>query len=303
MKVEMLMPQMGESIAEATISKWLKQPGETVERDEIILEISTDKVDSEIPAPASGIISELFYSEGDVVPVKTVIAAIDTEASTSPSANGASSKEVQLETPKIEVKEASPQPVESSSERFYSPLVKSLAKKHNVNLSELDSLEGSGLGGRFTKDDFLNFLDNRGKTSQTTTSTTQLEVSAEVPTATQPKKPTPIQANPQGELNEIEKTFGSNVDIVPMDGMRRAIAEHMVRSKQTSPHVYSIQEVDMTLVSKWRKQYKALCKEKEGFNLSFTPFFLEAAIKGLLEYPHINASVVGNSIVVKKMLI
>ncbi|MCL4118150.1 UNVERIFIED_CONTAM: hypothetical protein GTU68_028115 [Idotea baltica] len=230
----MLMPQMGESISEATISKWLKKPGDSVEKDEIILEISTDKVDSEIPAPSSGLLTETLFNEGDTVPVKVKIASIDTEKSAS-----SSTSEVKEEAPKAETnqKEASP---EDKSERFYSPLVRSLATKH----------------------------------------------------ATSPA--------PKVESKKQISNIQTGDQVIPMDNMRKAIAAHMVRSKQTSPHVYSVQEVDVSKIAKWRKSHKAECKQKEGFNLSFTPFFLEAAVSALLKYPHVNATVENDSVILKK---
>jgi len=170
MKVEMLMPQMGESIAEATISKWRKKPGDTVAKDEVILEISTDKVDSEIPAPAAGTIAELLFNEGDVVPVKTKIAIIDTAGGTATvSATSGNAAVKEAPAPKVApVVEAAPQRVEpvvaaaAESAKFYSPLVKSLAEKHGVPLAELDALTGSGQGGRLTKEDLLKYVDSRG---------------------------------------------------------------------------------------------------------------------------------------------
>ena len=286
------MPQMGESIAEATISKWLKQVGEAVGKDEIILEISTDKVDSEIPAPAEGTLVEVLFNEGDVVPVKTKIAVIDTDGeaaavvasapaapAATPESNGAA-----VATPTATPSAPTPPPAASSSERFYSPLVKSLASKHGIPLDELDTVPGSGQGGRLTKEDFLKYVESRGAAAP---------ASAAAPA--QPATPAPAAKAPPAPQWDSSK-----VEVVPMDNMRQAIAEHMVRSKATSPHVYSIQEIDVTNVSAWRKQNKAGFKAKEGFNLSFTPFFLEAAIKALVQFPYVNSSIDGNKIILHK---
>lgn len=292
MKVEMLMPQMGESITEATISKWLKQAGETVKKDEVILEISTDKVDSEIPAPASGVLSEVLFQAGDVVPVKSKIAIIDTEgAAAAASGNGAAAKKAAPQsTP-------SPAPAPSGendqeSDRFFSPLVKGLAEKHRVPLKELESIRGSGQGGRITKQDFLNYVESKEKGAAATSSAPPAE-------STSPTPPRPAVAAKAPADQEID--WGNeDVKVVPMDNMRQAIAEHMVRSKQTSPHVYSVQDIDVSRISKWRQKYKAEFQEKEGFSLSFTPFFLEAAVRGLLKFPQINSSVDGKKMILKK---
>lgn len=296
MRVDMVMPQMGESIAEATISKWLVKPGDKVEKDQTILEISTDKVDSEIPSPASGVVAEVLFKEGDVVPVKVKIAVIDTEASAKAAGKASAApapSATPAPSPKVETKTAShvngserpsaprnePAP---TSAKFISPLVKSLAEKHGVPLSELDALSGSGQGGRVNKQDLLGYIESRKSSGSSRPQATAQ--------ASQAKAPPP----PAPTWNE------DDVSIVPMDNMRQAIAEHMVRSKATSPHVYSVQEIDMTNISKWRAKYKNAFQEREGFSLSFTPFFLEAAVRGLQRYPYVNASVDGKKIILKK---
>jgi len=298
MKVEMLMPQMGESIAEATISKWRKKPGDAVQKDEVILEISTDKVDSEIPAPAAGVLSELLFNEGDVVPVKTKIAVIDTNgaAAAAPATNGNGAHAA----PKVEPPVAAA-PVSSRSEavrseeqehaengRFYSPLVKSLAEKHGVPLAELNTVKGSGQGGRLTKEDFLKYVESR--------STAKAAPAAEA----RPSAPA-ASAKPATPAEQPSADWGADgTRVVVMDAMRSAIADHMVRSKQTSPHVYSIQEIDVTNIATWRAKNKAAFEKSEGFGLSFTPFFLEAATRALEKFPHVNASVEGKKIILKK---
>lgn len=295
MRVEMVMPQMGESIAEATVSKWRKQVGEKVEKDEIILEISTDKVDSEIPSPASGTIVEILAKETEVVPVKTKIAIIETEAgaaatkSTPAAAAPAPKAAVEKSNGTHAAPVASARPAAaavdtgSASDKFYSPLVRSLAEKHGVPLAELDRLAGSGQGGRLNKDDFMAYLSTRG--------------------AAPKPAPATAAAKPatQGSPKMSEADWGADGHkVILMDNMRQAIAEHMVRSKHTSPHVYSIQEVDCTAISKYRAKHKAAFEAREGFKLSFTPFFLEAAVRGLLEFPYINASVDGKKIVLHR---
>lgn len=310
MKVDMVMPQMGESIAEATIAKWRKQPGEPIQKDEIILEISTDKVDSEIPAPASGTLVEVLFKEGDVVPVKTKIATIDTDGkgAVAPAKESKSEKAGVPPKAKEEPRQTAngsfnggahhgnsgeEHADEGDSDKFFSPLVKNLAAKHGVPLAELHSIPGSGLGGRVNKQDLLSYVETRqgrpaGKPASPST-----------PASPSSSAPRPSQAKPSSDMPSIDWAE-DGTKVVVMDNMRQAIAEHMVRSKHTSPHVYSVQEVDMTNVSKYREAHKKSFKEREGFSLSFTPFFLEAAVKALVHFPQVNASVDGKKIILKR---
>ena len=290
---------MGESIAEATILKWHKNLGDKVEKDETILEISTDKVDSEIPSPATGILVEIIAKQGDTVPVKSVIAIIDSDGAAKPARSEAPKAE--KAAPKAAApapkSEPAPAPVVSApaapaasapaaaaalsadDEKFYSPLVRNIAEQHNLSSADLASIEGSGNQGRVTKADVLHYIESRSS-------------GGGAPRAAKPKDSAPaaprIDYGPDGTRTE------------PFDNMRKRIAEHMVRSKATSPHVYSMAEVDVTNISKWRQQKQSAFLSREGFKLSFTPFFLEAVVKGLVQFPYINASVVGESIVLKK---
>jgi 2-oxoglutarate dehydrogenase E2 component (dihydrolipoamide succinyltransferase) len=323
MKIDMLMPQMGESITEATIIKWRKNPGDAVTKDEIILEISTDKVDSEIPAPASGVLSEVLFNENDVVPVKQKIASIDTEGAGKAAAPAPSAP---VATPQHAAPQHSaPQPpapqytngngshAAQASDKFYSPLVKSLAEKHGVSLTELDAIGGSGAGGRVTKEDFYAYIGNRGGASvgasvgNVAMQAAPVMMQAPAPVAAPVAAPAPVapKAAPRVEVKEssASQSAGWQPDgtkVVVMDNMRAAIAEHMVMSKKTSPHVYSVQEVDVTNISKWRAAKQKEFQANEGFKLSFTPFFLEAAVRALVEFPEINASVEGKKITLKK---
>jgi 2-oxoglutarate dehydrogenase E2 component (dihydrolipoamide succinyltransferase) len=288
MKVEMLMPQMGESIAEATISKWRKKVGDAVQKDEVILEISTDKVDSEIPAPAAGTIAELLFNEGDVVPVKTKIAVIDTAgsaASAGATSGNAAVKEAPVQkaapTPESAPRREEPTPVAESS-KFYSPLVKSLAEKHGISMTELDALSGSGQGGRLTKEDLLKYVDSKSS---------KPAAPSAAPAASRPSAPA---AAPSADWGP------DGTRVVMMDAMRQAIADHMVRSKHTSPHVYSMQEVDCTAIANYRAKHKSAFEKAEGFSLSFTPFFLEATVKALEAFPYVNCSLDGKKIILKK---
>jgi len=306
MKVDMVMPQMGESIAEATVSKWRKNPGDKVEKDEIILEISTDKVDSEIPSPATGTLVEVLFKQGDVVPVKTKIAVIDTEGGAAAQPAAAPKTEapapaaapVQAATPKaapIAVACAAPAaPAHDEGGRFYSPLVRSLAEKHGVSVNELNAIQGSGAGGRVNKSDFMNYIQNRGAGGATVQGNLAI---AEAPRAV--AAPAPAAKAPAVEMPSLD--WGPDgTKVVPMDNMRQAIADHMVKSKHTSPHVYSIQEIDVTNIANWRAKHKAAFEKAEGFSLSFTPFFLEATVKALEAFPYVNCSLDGKKIVLKK---
>lgn len=291
MSIDMTMPQMGESITVATISRWLKQPGDAVKKDEALLEITTDKVDSEIPAPADGILAEVFYNDGDEVPVNSKIAVIDdsAQASSEPAKPQAASE------PDIQKEQADDIPVaaesnEHSTDSFLSPLVKKLAMQNNINLDEIKNLAGTGAGGRFSKDDLLNYIQSKSGHSV-------LQETPDIAKHAPVKSPAPEQSGKELKINEWLED-GSK--IVPMNGMRKAIAKHMVHSKQTSPHVYTVQEADVSKISKWRAQHKNDFKKKEGFNLSFTPFFLFAAIKALEEFPIVNASVSDNNIIYHK---
>ena len=305
MKTDMVMPQMGESITEATISKWRKKIGDVVEKDEIILEISTDKVDSEIPAPAAGTLTELLFSEGDVVPVKTKIAVIDANGAGAKAAPSApATAPVAATSPAVAPAAAStpaaaPQAHMSQSsapqsDRFYSPLVRGLAEKHGIPAAELDAIPGSGSGGRVSKEDFMQYLTTRGQNG-----------AAAAPRPVQPSAPAPTApaAQPAKQSASPAPSVDWNPDgtkVVAMDNMRQAIADHMVRSKHTSPHVYSVQEVDVTNISKWRSRNQAEFLSREGFKLSFTPFFLEAAVQGLIKFPYVNCSLDGKKIILKR---
>lgn len=296
-KVELIMPKMGESIMEATILNWTKSVGDTIDLDETVLEIATDKVDSEIPSPVAGVLSEILFEVDAVVPIGTVIAIISTEgesASPSPSpAVAAAPSETAAPTP-VAAKAA---PVASAtatshvsvgdSKRFYSPLVKNIAASEGIALTELETVPGSGANGRVTKKDILEYIANRSgapvtSPAQTVTASTATK-SASTPTAA------PSSVNASG-----------NVEIIEMDRMRRLIADHMVMSKQTSPHVTSFVEADVTNLVNWRNSVKGAFMKNHGEKITFTPIFVEAVVKAIKDYPGVNASVDGNSIIMKK---
>ncbi|MEM6967115.1 MAG: dihydrolipoamide acetyltransferase family protein [Bacteroidota bacterium] len=306
-QVELIMPKMGESIMEATILKWVKNVGDTVEVDETILEIATDKVDSEVPSPVAGVIKEIFFQEDDVVEIEKVIAIIATEGEAvtttptpttqaAPEANGQSNGQV------VEEKIAAPTPAlvtaeapasintgASSSSRFYSPLVKNIAKQENISVAELDTIPGSGSNGRVTKKDILNYVANR--TAAPTPPTPQAM-------ATPP--PAPTVTPPQKQPAMPAMNFDGGTEIIEMDRMRKLIAEHMVMSKRTSPHVTSFVEVDVTNLVNWRNKVKKDFQVTHGEKITFTPMFIEAVVKAIQDFPMVNISLDGNNIIKKK---
>lgn len=292
-RVELVMPKMGESIMEATILKWRKKIGETVELDEPILDIATDKVDSEIPSPVAGVLVEILFQENDVVAINKAIAILETEASaagttaksadTAPTASSSSTPAV--EVPYVPVATPAAQgPIVSGEGRFYSPLVRTIAKEEGISQAELDALSGSGQEGRVTKKDILAFVANRGQAPVVSSSPAQ---QAPVSSA-----PAPVQSP--------MVSIGDNVEIVEMDRMRRLIADHMVMSKHTSPHVTSFVEADVTNLVNWRNKVKDQFKKQYGENITFTPIFVEAVARAIRDFPMINVSVDGTRIIVKK---
>jgi 2-oxoglutarate dehydrogenase E2 component (dihydrolipoamide succinyltransferase) len=285
-RFEIVMPKLGESIIEATITKWLKKEGDSVKEDESILEIATDKVDSEIPSTVEGILLQRLFKEGDVVAIGTVIAVIDLGGEDIPA----------IEKPKAETKAASADPVKEKpkpfvekvasepipeavndniqpgSDRFYSPLVKNIAKQENISAQELEHISGTGSEGRLTKQDLLNYIATRG-------------------TATHPASS--IQ-------HPASVNFTGEDEVIEMDRIRQLISSHMVRSVQTSPHVTSFIEADMTKIVTWRDQHKDGFFQRQGLKLTFTPVFIDAIAKAVRDFPQVNVSVDGTRIVYHK---
>jgi 2-oxoglutarate dehydrogenase complex dihydrolipoamide succinyltransferase (E2) component len=295
MQVEVLMPKMGESITEGTIVKWHKKPGEKIERDEILLEISTDKVDTEIPSVASGTLSKITVKEQEVAQVGTVIAYIETEVGKirneeDESLTAGKSDEVSKKVAEelVEVKgsiesgERRTEIVERGSnghngDRFFSPLVKSIAKAEGISTAELIAIAGSGQGGRVTKDDLRNYMESRGQSREVRGR--KLEVNSRVPGASTSAKP------------------GPDSEIIPMDNMRQRIMEHMVQSRDTSVHVAAITEVDVTLIADFISKRGDEFGKQEGFKLTFMPFIAHACIKALKDFPIVNSSIDGTNII------
>ncbi|MFA5583552.1 MAG: dihydrolipoamide acetyltransferase family protein, partial [Bacteriovoracaceae bacterium] len=270
-----------------TITKWHVGPGDVVELDAILLEISTDKVESEIPSPIAGKIVELLYPEGETVDVGLPIAIIEddlnAEVSAAPAAKPQASSAKKEEAAPAPA--AAPANVETQTEegfRFYTPLVKAMAKDAGIPLSELANIKGSGAGGRVNKADLEDYIANRGKAS--------------APVSSAPASQAPKAQAPSAPVYSA----GDRVEIIPMDNMRKAIARNMVASKQTSPHVNSIDEIDMTSLVKQREKIKNDFKKREGINLTYSHFVLYAIAQALKEHPLVNASVDGDNIVVKK---
>ncbi len=284
---------MGESVAEATITSWLKEVGETIEADEAVLEIATDKVDSEVPSEVEGVLVEKLFDVDDVVQVGQTIAVIETEgeASVSTSQPESAKTESVPETPAVaEVEKTvvaaqeTAAPIVSSGDRFYSPLVRNIAKKEGISQSELDAMPGTGKDGRVTKNDILAYLDNRGGQPVATPSTVEKSQPAQ---QTEKPKAAPVVASGDDEIIEMTR-------------MGKLIAHHMVESVQTSAHVQSFIEADVTKIWNWRNKVKKEFAQREGENLTFTPIFMEAVAKALRDYPMMNISVQGDSIIKKK---
>lgn len=300
-QVELIMPKMGESIMEATVLKWLKQPGDSVELDEAVLEIATDKVDSEVPSPVAGVLSQILYQEGDVVEVGKAIAIIATEgeevgAAPAPAAEPAPApaEPVAAQPAPADVATVAA-PLQQSSEnghanvdRFYSPLVLNIARQEGISMTELEQMPGTGKGGRVTKKDILAYVKQRGEAPAVVSAPSSTAVAA------------PAAAPAPATTSSPAPSISGEVEIVEMDRMRKLIADHMVRSKQTSPHVTSFVEADVTSIVQWRNRVKKSFQEKTGQKLTFTPIFMEAVIRAIRDFPMINVSVDGDRILVKK---
>jgi pyruvate dehydrogenase E2 component (dihydrolipoamide acetyltransferase) len=331
MAVDVVMPQMGESIFEGTITKWLKKPGDKVERDEPLFEISTDKVDAEIPSPSAGVLKEIKIAEGQTVPIQTIVAVIDGAGSPAASASAApvpakpaAATPAPSAPPSAPAKAAAPPPppaqsalapaaLASSTERIHSsPLVRRLAKEHGVDLS---SIEGTGAGGRITKQDIEAAIAENS--SSAGAAVQQAQVSA--PTPSTAARPTPAPPAPAPTVTSggsaahgtqyipalqlgvpRERIYFGNYEVQPLSVMRQKIAEHMVASKHVSPHVYSVDEIDMSKIAGIRAKAKDEFEKRYETKLTYMPFFVKAAVAGLRAYPTLNASLDGTNIVFHK---
>lgn len=295
-KFELTLPKMGESVAEATITSWLKDVGDTIELDEAVLEIATDKVDSEVPSEVEGVLVEKRFEVDDVVQVGQVLAVIETEGDEPVSekveeaSNDAPVEAVSVLTERVEKAQAEVSvntPTITSNERFYSPLVRNIAKQEGISQEELDAIPGTGKEGRVTKNDILAYVGNGGKT------TPKVEVAPKQEVPSQTIKETPkVEAKPVVVSGEDE--------IIEMTRMGKLISQHMTDSLQTSAHVQSFIEADVTKVWNWRNKVKDGFEKREGEKLTFTPIFMEAVAKALRDYPMLNISVDGDKIIKKK---
>ena len=300
--VDLVMPKLGESIMEATILKWHKKAGDTIKQDETLLDIATDKVDSEVPSTAEGIIEQLLFNENDIVPIGTVIAKIRVGAS------AAVTSSAPTPTPQPQYEEAkvvedipytptqTVTPSTSKSEiRFYSPLVLNIAQQEGISMSDLEKIPGTGQDGRVSKKDILAYVANKGTGSK-----------GVLPTQTQQATILPATVNQESTTTSQQTTyqpptvFTANVEVIEMDRMRKLIAKHMVDSKHTSPHVTSFAECDVTNLVLWREKVKKDFEKREGEKITFTPLFIEAIVKCIKKYPWLSSSVVDDKIIVKK---
>ena len=290
-KFELKLPKMGESVAEATVTNWLKKVGDKIEMDEAVLEIATDKVDSEVPSEVAGTLVEILFNTDDVVQVGQTIAIIETEGGAV-----AATPEVKVEAPvavaevakAVEVAKETVAPADfspdySGSDKFFSPLVKNIAKEEGISLAELESIAGSGKDGRVNKEDLLNYIKNRGSQPAVVT--------------TPPAAP---KATPAPVAQAVPVSVNGGDEIVEMDRMRKLISKYMVESVQTSAHVQSFIEVDVTNIVKWRDKVKNAFEKREGEKLTFTPIFMEAVAKALKDFPGMNISVDGEFIIKRK---
>lgn len=312
--IDLVMPKLGESIMEATILKWHKKPGDTVAQDETILDIATDKVDSEVPSTAAGILAEILFKENEVVPIGTVIARIQTGSAEkqAPTGFAAAAPAVaaaeadakmpaEAEVPQVPYTPAGAvlpaSPVSVGSPRFYSPLVLKIAQEEGISMAELETIPGTGQDGRVSKKDILAYLQTRG-TQPATTSSVALQASKPAPQQAAPSPATTAIAVQQPA--QVATNYSGNVEIIEMDRMRKLIAKHMVDSKHTSAHVTSFAECDVTNMVMWRDRVKKDFEKREGTKITFTPLFVETIVKAIKKYPLLNSSVDGDRILVKK---
>lgn len=303
---ELLLPKMGESVAEATVIKWVKQPGDAIDLDDTILEIATDKVDSEVPSPVAGKLVKQLFQENDVAQVGDVIAIIETASGEHPTV-----ETPVAETPKAEEKVETIPGIEqlpsenkaaatdfSASERFYSPLVKSIAAQENIALAELDAIKGSGADGRLNKDDLLDYIANKNGGSVVANKIVATTAPVQVVNETVATKPAQVSETASSIKTSTTSVSGAD-EIIEMDRMRKLIADHMVMSKTTSPHVTSFVEADVTNMVLWRNKVKNSFEKRENEKITFTPIFVEAVAKAIKDFPMINVSVNGTQIIKK----
>ncbi len=306
--VDLVMPKLGESIMEATILRWHKKPGDSIKMDETVLDIATDKVDSEVPSTAEGVLSEVLFNENDVVPIGAVIARIKTGAAESTPVAAAPVQAPVVDSVAEVVEEEAAIPYQPAGARvsppagairFYSPLVLNIAAQEGIGMTELEKIPGTGNDGRVTKRDILQYVSTRKGGGQKQEGVRNEEVLV-VPMN---RVETPANNNvpaPAAAPSTAPTVYSGNVEIIEMDRMRKLIANHMVKSKHTSPHVTSFSEADVTNLVQWRDKMKKEFEKREGTKITFTPLFIEAIAKCIKKYPLMNSSVDGDRIIVKK---
>ncbi len=285
-----VMPKLGESIQEGTITKWFVKEGDTIEEDDVLFEVATDKVDSEIPSPVDGVIAKILYPEDSLVAVGEILAVVSLDGEEVELPAETPEKEESTEEVKEETSSSETSVDESRklSNRFYSPLVKTIAKEENVSLDELETISGSGAGGRVQKKDIMEYLENRGSAKPATA-------------AAKPAAPSAPSHAPSVERKApITVTPAAGDEVIEMDRIRKLIADHMVMSKQVSPHVTSVVEADVTELVLWRNKNKDAFQKKYGDKITFMPIFTEAVAQSLAEFPLVNSSVSGDKIILKK---
>ena len=304
-RFELKLPKMGESVAEATITNWLKEVGDTIEMDEAVLEIATDKVDSEVPSEVAGVLVEILFGKDDLVQVGQTIAIIETDAGAMPETKKETesapveaiqevAKTVESAKDFVAAPQASNQDF-SDSDKFFSPLVRNISKQEGVSIAELESISGSGTDGRVTKNDLLDYIENRSKTLVATENKTTTASTPEVAKTEQPKPSTPVV-----QPKTAPVSVNGQDEIIEMDRMRKLISGYMVKSIQTSAHVQSFIEVDVTNIWEWRLKNKDAFEKREGEKLTFTPIFMEIVAKALKDFPMMNIAVDGDYIIKKK---
>ncbi len=309
-QIEIRLPKMGESVTEATITNWLKEVGDTVEMDEPLVEVATDKVDNELPSEAAGTLVKRLFEKDQVAQVGDVIAIISTEGG---AAASEPEKEVKSAAPKTEMPVSSQDSAikleeemdalvgkNGPSGKFYSPLVRSIASKENISMSELEHIEGSGQGGRVTKKDILSFVENRGSETTQSTAPVASQNGQQSQQAAPNKAATPAASGFLSSIKEPVVVPNAGDEIIEMDRMRKMIAEHMVMSKHVSPHVTSYVEADVTNIVNWRNKVKKEFQKREGENITFTPIFIEAIARAIKDFPMVNVSVSGTNIIRRK---
>lgn len=302
-EIEIRLPKMGESVTEATITNWLKNLGDTVAVDEPLVEVATDKVDNELPSESAGTLVKILFEKDQVAKVGDVIAILSTDGSSVSESSATTQVESVVEaSEKVEIAVNKPTlsvdstPKNGSNGKFFSPLVRSIAKKENIDHSELEAIQGSGQDGRVTKNDLLTYLANRGNAAP------KVEAAVDSKTATEIKIAVP-QATGGNFLNNIKEPVvipNPGDEIIEMDRMRKLIADHMVMSVHVSPHVTSYVEADVTKIVNWRNKVKKKFLEREGENITFTPILIEAIVKAIKDFPMVNVSVSGNNIIKRK---